>query len=348
MGFNWIKRLENHRGSRHILFWVSWVLGFTLVKSIGQPFEIYLGWFCYYMITLPLFMCHTYLVAYLLFPMLGKRSQYLFFTLAFIFLLVFFSIAELILSYEFIFIWFPTGLEPLDEYFSAGVILANGLGNLYIVLMFLALRTIRNWYRADRERKELQHVSLQLELKDALTKFQPDMLLYAIEQIDRVVTDAPEKTTEAIAMTSALLSDIMNYRDKHFNLFGGEISLVHKLSRLVSTFRNERIELEFLISGDPSDIRLPSMLFFTVIDMIIRLYADKEFFPEIAVEVSSYSNMISIQIMTGEDSKGNDDYKACMNLIKQVRHSYGSMVTINIETLSYGCTLSLAGKKPQA
>ena len=58
---NWIiYHITGSRGYRHILFWVCWVMGFTFIQSFGQPVEIYFGWFSYYVITLPVFVGHTY------------------------------------------------------------------------------------------------------------------------------------------------------------------------------------------------------------------------------------------------------------------------------------------------
>ena len=76
--------------------------------------EVYLGWFSYYLITLPIFVAHTYLVAYVLVPnFLNKRLVPIFIIL---FLLLFYglSVLELILSNEFIYRWYQTRTEPVE------------------------------------------------------------------------------------------------------------------------------------------------------------------------------------------------------------------------------------------
>ena len=140
---------------RHIFFWLCWVLGFTFIKSFGQAYEIYFGWFSYYVLTLPIFVLHTYLVAYVLIPRFFNRKQWPVFALLFVLFFYGFSVLELILSNEFIFVWYPTGSLVTDDYLESGNVIRSGLGNLYIVLVFLAAKTVRNWYMADKQQKEL-------------------------------------------------------------------------------------------------------------------------------------------------------------------------------------------------
>ena len=125
-----------------------------------KPYEIYFGWFSYYVVTLPIFILHTYLVAYVLIPRFLNKKQWFIFVAIFALLFYGFSVSELILSNEFIFVWYPTGSKVLEHYLDPGNVIRSGLGNLYIVLVFLASRTVRNWYLADKQQKELMQVEL--------------------------------------------------------------------------------------------------------------------------------------------------------------------------------------------
>ena len=104
-----ILKLEQNRSLRHLVFWFIWVVGFTFVKSFGESMEVYLGWFSYYLITLPIFVAHTYLVAYLLIPYFLNRRLFPLFIVLFLLLIFGFSVLELILSNEFIYKWYQTG-----------------------------------------------------------------------------------------------------------------------------------------------------------------------------------------------------------------------------------------------
>jgi hypothetical protein len=332
---------EQHRPMRHILFWICWVVGFTILKSLGKPFEVYLGWFSYYLLTLPIFVVHTYLVAYVLIPYFFSRKYMLLFMALFLVFFYGFSVLELLLSHEFIFKWYPTDTILLDDYLSPGAVIISGLGNLYIMLVFLAARSVRQWYMASIRKQELQQAELKLQMESTVTKMQPLMLLYAIDQIDRMVEKSSAEVTRAIALTSELLSDVMIYNDEEEPLFTKEISLVKKLVSLVSLFRENRPDVEFFISGDPGQIQLPTMILFTLIDMIFRKFADEDQIPELYIEASGFSDMISVQVLNSNGVEKDKNSEECMETLEQLRLIYREKVDISVESHTYGCSVMI-------
>ncbi|RLD51260.1 MAG: hypothetical protein DRI97_15935 [Bacteroidetes bacterium] len=332
-------KLEQSRSIRHIFFWICWVGGFTFLKSFGKPFEVYLGWFSYYLLTLPIFVVHTYLVAYVLIPYFFSRRYMLLFIALFIGLFYGFSVLELLLSNEFIFKWYPTDTILLDDYLSPGGVIISGLGNLYIMLVFLAARTVRQWYMAVNHKKELQQEELKMQMESTVTKIQPLMLLYAIDQIDRMVEKSSSEVTRAIALTSELLSEVMIYNEEDKPLFSKEISLVRKLVSLVSIFREHKPDVEFFISGDPGLIYLPTMILFTLVDMIFRKFADEDHIPELNIEASGFSNMISVQVLNNNMVENHKTSEECLETLEQLNLLYGEKAAISVESHIYGCSV---------
>jgi len=242
-------------------------------------------------------------------------------------------------SNEFIFKRYPTGSEILENYLSPGNVIVNGLGNLYIVLVFLAARTVRDWFLAENKRKELQQVELHQQMEDAMTRVQPMMLLYAIENIEKMVDRSSGDVTKAIALTSELLSEVMMYHEDRYHIFAREIELVRKLVDLVELFRESKPEVEFFISGDPGHIKLPPMILFSFVDMIFRKFENEQHIPELNIEASGFSNLVTIQVLH-DGMKGQDiELKKCMNAIRQFESFYKGGVSISYETHSYGCSV---------
>lgn len=341
-------KLEKNRGLRHLVFWLIWVVGFTFIKSFGESMEVYLGWFSYYLITLPIFVAHTYLVAYFLVPWFLNKRLFPIFIGLFIVFFYGFSVLELILSNRFIFQWYQTGTELLDNYLAPANVMTSGLGNLYIVLVFLAARTIREWYMAHTRSKELQHVELQQQMEDAITRVQPHMLLYAIDHIDRMVEESSPDVTKAIALTSELLNEVMIYHEEKLKLFSGEIELVRKLVALVTLLRERKPDVEFFISGDLGQIKLPPMILFTIVDMIFRKYEEEDSLPELHIEVSEYSNMITVQILNSSSRKHEDALQECLRTMQQIERFYKGQVAMSIESHSYGCSVIIRNNDTQA
>jgi len=341
-------KLEQNRGLRHLVFWLIWVVGFTFIKSFGESMEVYLGWLSYYLITLPIFVAHTYLVAYLLVPWFLNKRLFAVFIGLFLVFFYGFSVLELILSNRFIFQWYPTGTVPSNDYLAPANVITSGLGNLYIVLVFLAARTIKEWYIAHSRSKELQHVELQQQMEDAITRVQPHMLLYAIDHIDRMVEESSPDVTRSIALTSELLNEVMIYHEEEHRLFSYEIALVRKLVALVSLIRERKPDVEFFISGDPGRIKMPHMILFTIVDMIFRKFQAEEVLPELHIEVSEYSDMITVQILNSGNRKQEDAIRNCLGSMQQIERFYKGQVSMSIESHHYGSSVILRNNDPSA
>jgi len=334
-----MRKLEQNRSLRHLVFWFIWVVGFTFIKSFGESMEVYLGWFSYYLITLPIFVAHTYLVAYLLVPFFLNKRLFPLFIVTFLLLFYGFSVLELLLSNEFIYLWYQTGTELREDYLAPANVIMSGLGNLYIVLVFLAARTIREWYDADTRSKELKHIELQQQMENAITRVQPHMLLYAIDHIDRMVAESSPDVTKAIALTSELLNEVMIYHEEQHKLFSGEIELVRKLVALVTLIREHKPDVEFFVSGDPGQIKMPPMILFTIVDMIFRKFEEEPLLPELNIEASGYSDMITVQVLTSGAKRHEENMQDCLQTMKQIESFYKGQVSMSIESHSYGCSV---------
>lgn len=335
-----VKLFEN-RTWRHIFFWICWILGFTFIKSFGKSYEYYFGWFSYYVVTLPIFISHTYLIAYVLIPRFFSKKLWPLFALLFLGLFYGFSVLELILSNEFIYQWYPTGSEITENYLVPGNIVRSGLGNLYIVLVFLAARTVREWFRADVKQKELMQVDLKQQIEDTITRVQPLMLLYAIDQIDKMVEKSSTDVTMAIALTSELLSEVMMYHEEGQRWFTREIELVKKLVALVAVLRGEKPEVEFFVSGDPGMIDLPPMILFSFVDLVFRKFEHEAEIPELNIEASGFSNMITIQILLSASRSSDENLEECMRTVAQLESHYAGKVRISYDRHSYGCSVMI-------
>jgi hypothetical protein len=332
-------KLEQNRTLRHLFFWLVWVAGFTFIKSFGESVQVYLGWFSYYLITLPIFVAHTYLVAYLLVPVFLNKRLFPVFFASFLILFYGFSVLELILSNGFIYKWYQTGAELTEDYLAPANVIRSGLGNLYIVLVFLAARTIREWYYADSRSKELQHLELQQQMENAITRVQPHMLIYSIDHIDRMVENSSSGITKAIALTSELLNEVMIYHEEKHKLFSREIELVRKLVALVSHFRGCKPDVEFFVSGDPGQIKIPPMILFTLVDMIFRKFEREAKLPELNIEASEYSDMINVQVLYSGSNRHDETMQDCLQTLHQLESFYRGQLTMNVETHAYGCSI---------
>lgn len=347
MKTGWVEAVMERKVWRHLLFWVCWVLGFTFIKSFGQSPGTYAGWLAYYIITLPIFVTHTYLVAYFLVPYLLNKRLFPLFVVLFLLFFYGFSVLDLLVSYRLVYPWTSIGTEPAAETFAPAQVIRSGLGNLYIVLVFLAVRTIRNWYMAELRQKELHQEELQLQMRDTFSKVQPGMLLYAVDHLDAMISRGSPKVTEAIARTSELLSEVMIYHEQSNKIFSWEIGLVHKLISLASLFRSENLDIEIITAGDPEQIRLPPMILFSMMDLILRKFDGESHFPEIHLEVSGFAHMISLQMLHSPARRNSEIYHQCLEAIQKLKTCFQHEVEVSQETHEYGCSVMIRNRDQQ-
>ncbi|MGW8315570.1 MAG: hypothetical protein ACWGNV_08220 [Bacteroidales bacterium] len=344
----WVESVINNRLGRHLLFWICWVAGFTFIKSFGQSLGTYLGWLSYYIITLPIFIAHTYLVAYVLVPYLLNKRLFPLFVISFLLFFYGFSVLELVVSRDLIYPLTSIGTDTVEDYLAPAHVIRSGLGNLYIVLVFLAARTIRNWYIADSRQKELLQDELQLQMKDATNRVQPAMLLYAVDHLASMTSRSSSDVTEAIARTSELLSEVMIYHEQSNKIFSMEIGLVHKLISLVTLFRDEKPDIEIITSGDPEQVRLPPMILFSIMDLIFRKFDGISHLPDIHLEVSGFAHMITMQLLHGHQRRSSETDHQCLELVGQLKSCFPNEVEVSHETHEYGFSVIIRNRELQA
>lgn len=92
--------IDKKRMAQHTIFWMCWIFGFTFIQSFGFGINDFVAWLFYYLVTLPLFVAHTYLIAYWLVPACFFKHRYWLFAGWIIALLIIASVFELVISNE--------------------------------------------------------------------------------------------------------------------------------------------------------------------------------------------------------------------------------------------------------
>lgn len=265
-----LNSITQRRIYRHVLFWLAWILGFTFIKSFGQDAVTYVGWLVYYLITLPIFMLHTYLIVYMAIPHLLKRWKWVLFVLVFILLLYLFSLTEIWVTDQILSGWFPALFKEQIEPRVLSDVLISGVGNLYIILVFIAVRQVRIWYLADEEQQKLEKRKIELIKAETKAGMQPNMLLYLIGEIEKLADKQTEETSAAIAQLSELLNMLMQAKELGEVGVDEEILNVKKLIRIYGTIQGD-VSPKIITSGDylPSQ-QLPAFILFTPLEIVFR------------------------------------------------------------------------------
>jgi hypothetical protein len=262
----YLKHIDQKRIQWHILFWCIWVGGFTMLQSFGYGIEVFWAWLVYYLITLPLFVAHAYAIAYWLVPKYFFRSRYLIFSCWIFVLLILSSIGELWLSNELI--WEMVKPEYIQQgnYFNWQNVLINGLGNEYIVIVFLSVKVIRLWNSKILEKTELLNRKLATEIELIQYQSYPRFVINVIDRLEQLAISGSSQTSEMIIGLSNLMNSMVTFRRADKILLYKEIEIIRSYIDIQQLNFQEGLILNFNVSGEPVDISIPPFLFFRLIE----------------------------------------------------------------------------------
>ncbi|MEX0988554.1 MAG: hypothetical protein WD052_13835 [Bacteroidales bacterium] len=261
--------IEN-RYLRHGIFWAAWVFGFTFVKSFGSGMDVYAGWLAYYLVTLPIFILHTYLVVYWAASRFLKGYYIILFVLLFIFLMTLFSFIEMVITSGIMSKLFPGVFSHDFSKFDPGKVFVSGIGNIYIILVFAATKMIRTWYISDKKKQQIISRNLFLERADANAEILPGMLLYSISSIERLSSDSAEKVPAAIVLLSEILKSVMQSRKSPVIRMEEELKNVRKLLQLYGIFLAKSHPGVRMEDNGPGPQEIPGCMVFSPIEIMCR------------------------------------------------------------------------------
>ena len=252
--------IDRKRAILHALFWLTWVFAFIIVQSVGGEKGGYFTWLMYYLITLPLFIAHTYLIAYWAVPKYFFTGRYFSFVLIGLALLVGFSVLELIISNEFIFRIFNPSKAIEHGYLNPKNILISGIGNHYVIFVFLAIKAGKSWYNSEQRRQELLLSSVETELEIYQYQLQPKLVLSLVEQMEKYAIHHPEKAPQLIIKISGFLNRFLFEGKEDMIPLQLDVNLLEEYLDIHRFALDERIKLNFVASGNLKPFMVPPLL----------------------------------------------------------------------------------------
>ena len=255
----------------HSIFWLTWIVSFVLIQSLGKPAHEYFVWLMYYLITLPIFMVHTYLIAYWLVPVFFFRQRYLLLVLGVLIFLVVFSVLELLLSNEVVFATFDQSKMFAPGYLNLKNILISGLGNHYIIFVFLAIKAGYSWYNAQNFKEELQLSKTETDLEIFQYQLQPQVILSLVENMEDVTINQPDKAPEMIIRISTFLNRFLFEGKEEMIPLQLDTELLEEFINIHSFFFGERLKINFVVSGNLKPFVVPPLLLLPFLNDAIKM-----------------------------------------------------------------------------
>ena len=254
------KHIDRKEVLLHVLFWLTWIIAFTFVQSVGKSEHEYFVWSMYYLITLPIFVVHTYLIAYWLVPAFFFKGRYVGLVFLGLTLLVIFSVLELVVSNELVFKVFDSSKAFKPGYLNLKNILISGLGNHYIIFVFLAIKAGKSWYNTEQRKEELLLSSVETELEIYQYQLQPKLILSLVEQMEQLSKHQPEKAPDMIIKVSGFLNRFLFEGKEDMIPLQLDVDLLQEYLAIHQMALGDRIKLNYVVSGNTRPFLVPPLL----------------------------------------------------------------------------------------
>ena len=261
------RHINNKAVILHALFWVSWIGTFTVIQSLGKGTG--LTWLIYYLVTLPVFMAHTYLISYWLIPVYFYKNRFLLMSMWIVILLVVFSILELVISNELVFKVFSPEMQFKPGYLNFRNIVASGVGNHYIILVFLAIRAGKSWYTVREEKEILIRRNLETEAEIFRYQFQPKIVYELIAELEAITSRKPEKVPDLIVTISEFMNQLI-YENPHMIPVASEIKLIGQYLQIQKIILGKHLKTETAVSGNLNAWLVPPLIALPFLNNLVQ------------------------------------------------------------------------------
>jgi sensor histidine kinase YesM len=294
------KNIDRHRVVKHTIFWFIWICSFTILQSFGFGISDYGAWLVYYLVTLPLFMIHTYAIAYWLVPKYFFTHRYLLFSLGIFVLLNLASIGELLISNELVWkLVKPGNIQP-GNYLNLQNILINGLGNEYIIIVFLSVKVVRFWNSKMGEKAELMNQKLSTEIELLQYQSYPRFVLNVMDHLEHLAVDQSPLTSEMIIRLSGMMNNISSRQKSEKILLHKETELIKSYIEIQKMSAPKSLNVSFQVKGNLNSLQIPPFLFFQVVEegFAVTDHSEKT---DLAVLIKTESNALLFSMTLWND-----------------------------------------------
>ncbi|MFY9153630.1 MAG: histidine kinase [Prolixibacteraceae bacterium] len=276
---------------KHAVFWFIWIAGFTVIQSFGYERGIYFAWLVYYLVTLPVFIVHTYIISYWLIPKYFFSHRFFLFSVWIFFLLMFASVGELVVSNEIVWRWVKPEYIQAGNYLNGPNILINGLGNEYIIIVFLSVKVVRYWNSKMSEKSELYNQKLSTEIELLHYQSYPRFVLSVMTRLENLAMEKSPQTSEMIIRLANLMNHMISIQNTGKIKLQKEVELIRSYIDIHRMVFPKGFDVNLLVSDKLNTILIPPFLFFQLVEegfMVLHEPPDKTDFTILIKAESNY------------------------------------------------------------
>lgn len=331
----------NKRVLLHVLFWMFYVLFFgSIYGKYGNNYKWYL---LESLCMLPFVMAATYITIYLILPYYLKKRKLFLMVILMVLLIFFVTLGERI---------FLRKLNSLpvtrDSIFGITFLYLMLETNFMLTIAF-AIKIVKKWFIQQNEKHEIEKQILKSELNLLKAQLHPHFLFNTMNNLYALSLEKSTKTSVGIATISDLLRSVLYECNEAEIQLEKEITLIDNYIELEKLRYDERVQLNFEVSGQVRDMKIAPMLFFTFVENCFKhVNSNDPVNPFITIRINVLQNKMLFYAKNSKSSVNhlkNKEGIGLSNVKKRLDLIYGSKYQLEIEDKQDTFTVSLVIQK---
>jgi len=289
----------------HLLFWIFILAFFTFIYGIRRDnfveiFKVMLG-------TLPIDILYTYLLIYILIPMLLLKKRYVWFIITFILSFTFVVILEWTINY---FILYPSiyadyykWKDSITYFSGSGLMIYISLG--FVILLASAIKLSRYWLQSQQDKANLEIQNRKSELALLRSQVNPHFLFNTLNNIDSLIRKDQDKASDTIVKLSEIMRYFIYETDSDKVPLEKEIDYLHSFIELQRIRHKNPGFIRFQVSGSPTGKLIAPMLFIPFVENAFKHGVKGKKTPAITVDLLIQPTMMRFEVINFIDSRSD-------------------------------------------
>lgn len=244
----------------HMTFWLLFLLYHTLIIGSfeGRSYQEEFLWEAF---DLPVKICTTYLVLYVLLPRYFMQKRIVAFSILFAGSLILAAFLQR-LNYYFLVNPFMQPDLPREGLFQLKLnsVLKTVFGIYPVVVLAAFIKVCKHWYERDRESQKLEREKVEAELNFLKAQIHPHFLFNTLNNLYALTLKKSEKASEVVLKLSHLLNYLLYEGNSSLVPLDKELEIMDTYIALEKIRYGDRLEVSCHIQGSSAGRETAPML----------------------------------------------------------------------------------------
>lgn len=299
-----------HRLSRHVIFWLFFLIYFYYVNLIPSKAEDLLDSKTYsdalkLMIYWPVSIISVYVAIDFLLPKYILKEKYLQVILIFIGLTIIYFFVALLLTILLARLTTNVPFNQLPISFRWFQPVRYGIGlPLTSAVLTTIIKLFKTWQREEKESELLQRKKILTEMQLLKTHFQPHLFYNSLQQLYPLIQKHAPQSPQAVLHLSDLLSYVLYENEKEKVPLENELEIVKTYLGLKNILYPDKLSFDIKHSNDLTAVTIAPFIMLSLVESCV----------ETRLPHSAYKLLLSMEVKIQADEI--DCYITCKSNIK--------------------------------